>query len=72
MKQGDFEMYCEPDGAFFPMNEIAASKIALHAFEEPFGCNGDTSYGDHLFLILGITSLDALSTIKISTFSTHR
>ena len=49
MKQGDFEMYCEPQGAFFPMDERAASLIVLHEFAEPFGCNGGTAYGDHLF-----------------------
>ncbi|HCL3713518.1 TPA: hypothetical protein N2B46_003761 [Pseudomonas aeruginosa] len=49
MKQGDFEMYCEPQGAFFPMDECAASLIVLHEFAEPFGCNGSTAYGDHLF-----------------------
>ncbi len=49
MKQGDFEMYCEPQGAFFPMDEHAASLIVLHEFVEPFGCNGSTAYGDHLF-----------------------
>lgn len=46
---GDFEMYCEPQGAFFPMDERAASLIVLHEFVEPFGCNGSTAYGDHLF-----------------------
>lgn len=49
MKQGDFEMYCEPQGAFFPMDRRTASQIVLHEFVEPFGCNGSTSYGDHLF-----------------------
>lgn len=36
MKQGDFELFCEPDGAFFPMDEQAASQIVLHTFSEPF------------------------------------
>ena len=49
MKQGDFEMYCEPQGAFFPMDERAASLIVLREFAEPFGGNGSTAYGDHLF-----------------------
>ena len=49
MKQGDFEMYCEPQGAFFPVDERAASRIVLHEFAEPFGCNGSTVYGDHYF-----------------------
>jgi hypothetical protein len=45
MKQGDFE----PQGAFFSVDERAASPIVLHEFAEPFGCNGSTAYGDHLF-----------------------
>lgn len=49
MKQGDFELFCEPDGAFFPMDEQAASQIVLQTFSEPFGGCADTSYGDHLF-----------------------
>jgi len=31
------------------MDERAASLIVLHEFAEPFGCNGSTAYGDHLF-----------------------
>jgi hypothetical protein len=49
MKQGDFELFCEPSGAFFPMSERAASHIRLHAFPEPFGACADTSYGDYFF-----------------------
>jgi len=49
IKQGDFEMYCEPSGAFFPMSKEAASLIVLEVIAEPFGCNGSTSYGDHFF-----------------------
>ena len=49
MKQGDFEMYCEPQGAFFPVDERAAFMIVLHECVEPFGCNGSRAYGDHLF-----------------------
>ena len=44
MKQGDFEMFCEPKGAFFPMNKSEASKIVLHEFSEPFECNSDVIY----------------------------
>lgn len=47
IKQGDFEMYCEPQGAFFPMDKRAASLIVLKEFHEPFGCNASTAYGDH-------------------------
>lgn len=49
MKQGDFEMYEEPQGAFFPTNEQEASGIVLHLFEEPFACNGNCSYGVDFF-----------------------
>lgn len=31
------------------VDERAASLIVLHGFAEPFGCNGSTAYGDHLF-----------------------
>jgi hypothetical protein len=37
MKQGDFEMYCEPQGAFFSMDERAASLIVLHELAGPPG-----------------------------------
>lgn len=33
----------------FEMDKLAASLIVLHEFAEPFGCNGSTAYGDHLF-----------------------
>lgn len=49
MKQGDFELYCEPTGAFFPMSEHDATQIVLHGCAEPFGGCADTSYGDHFF-----------------------
>ncbi|MDN2677946.1 DUF5710 domain-containing protein [Janthinobacterium sp. SUN033] len=45
MKQGDFAIYCEPGGAFFPMDEYATSKISLQSVHEPFCCNGDAAYG---------------------------
>lgn len=52
MKQGDFQIYCEPDGAFLPMDEEAASQIVLHHIDEPFVCNGDhgfdVSYFDYM------------------------
>ena len=48
-KQGDFQMYCDPQGAFFPIDKQAASLITLHEFTEPFGCNGNTAYGNNLF-----------------------
>jgi len=49
MKQGDFDMYCEPRGAFYPMDEVDASLILLHKFAEPFGCTGSRMYGDFPF-----------------------
>jgi len=48
MKQGDFAMYCEPGGAFYPMDEDAVSSIKLEAVSAPFSCNGETSYDDLL------------------------
>ncbi len=44
MKQGDFAMHCEPGGAFFPMDEEDVSSIKLQHVNEPFSCNGSTSY----------------------------
>jgi len=34
--QGDFELYCEPEGAFMPMSAEAAGSIQLHEVLEPF------------------------------------
>jgi hypothetical protein len=36
MKQGDFELYCEPEGAFMPISAAAAARIQLHDVPEPF------------------------------------
>ncbi len=49
MKQGDFELMCEPEGAFFPMEEAAAAQILLLPSSEPFCAGADASYGDRLF-----------------------
>ena len=46
MKQGDFELHCEPSGAFLPMDSQDASRITLYAVAGPFACNGGTSYGE--------------------------
>jgi hypothetical protein len=35
-QQPDFELYCEPEGAFMPTSEEAAEFITLYEFEEPF------------------------------------
>jgi len=49
MKQGDFSMYCEPQGAFFSLNQQDASRIVLHLVPEPFhGDFGSYSYGVEL------------------------
>ena|ERR1700757_4550630 len=53
MKQGDFELFSEPGGGFFPMDEQEATRLALHEVKAPFSCSSDQSYGSHLDLILG-------------------
>jgi hypothetical protein len=35
-KQGDFELYCEPEGAFMPISEEEAAFIRLFEVSEPF------------------------------------
>jgi len=49
MKQGDFGLYCEPGGAFFPMSPDDARDIRIQTVEQPFGCRGNGAYGDQLF-----------------------
>lgn len=34
-RQDDFELYCEPEGAFAPMSASAARAICLHWYPEP-------------------------------------
>lgn len=36
MKQGDFEMHCEPQGAFMPLYPEDATRTVLHHVGEPF------------------------------------
>jgi len=48
VKQGDFEMYSEPEGAFFPVDEYAASQISLSEVAEPFGCNGSSAFASFI------------------------
>jgi hypothetical protein len=36
LKQEDCELYCEPEGAFLPISEVAAASILLHDVREPF------------------------------------
>lgn len=48
MKQGDFELYNEPGGAFQPIDLAAASRFTLHRFHELFACNG--TYGSNYLL----------------------
>ena len=35
-QQADFDVYCEPEGAFMPISAEAAKKIWLHEVPEPF------------------------------------
>jgi hypothetical protein len=35
-KQGDFELYCEPEGAFMPISGQAAAMIRFYEVPEPF------------------------------------
>jgi hypothetical protein len=35
-KQRDFELYCEPEGAFMPISKQAAAHIRLYEVPEPF------------------------------------
>jgi hypothetical protein len=35
-QQGDFDLYCEPEGAFVPISPDAAAKIRLVKVREPF------------------------------------
>lgn len=46
MKQGDFMLYDEPCGAFYPIDERMAANITLHPINEPFGSNGHIIYGE--------------------------
>ena len=41
MKHGDFELYQEPSGAFFPLSSSDAEKITLHPNSTNFHCSGD-------------------------------
>lgn len=45
MKQGDFDMYCEPGGAFCPMDEEDESLITVHMVHEAFeaSCGGNSN-----------------------------
>lgn len=40
-KQGDFQIYSEPQGGFLLIREQDATKITLHPVNEAFVCNGD-------------------------------
>lgn len=48
-KQGDFQMFCEPGGAFFPMDKAEAAAIKLQKIAEPFDCSGDIGYDSFPF-----------------------
>jgi hypothetical protein len=46
MKQGDFELHCEPSGAFLLIDAREAARVTLHHVAKPFACNGDLSDGE--------------------------
>lgn len=46
LKQGDYGLFCDPGGAFYPVDERDAGLIILHEFSEQFGCNGASVYGN--------------------------
>ena len=43
--QGDFFLYSEPEGAFFPTSPEGLARIRVIPMEEAFACHGDSSYG---------------------------
>lgn len=45
MKQGDFNLYCEPGGAFLPIDDHAVARIRSQVVRASFGCRGSTAYG---------------------------
>ena len=44
-KQGDFFLYSEPGGAFFPMTQADADAIRATLVDRPFSASGSTGYG---------------------------
>ena len=44
MKQGDFNLYCEPGGAFAPLGEYEAAQITVHEINELFEGECSLSY----------------------------
>lgn len=48
VKQGDFKMYQEPHGAFFPMDEAEAARITVYRVNEPFEADASSVEGFHL------------------------
>jgi len=49
--QGDHFLYGEPDGTFFFMSEVEVDGIRTSAIDEPFACQGDTSYSSLIDLL---------------------
>lgn len=45
MKQGDFNLYCEPGGAFLPIEDYTVASIRRQTVGASFGCRGSTAYG---------------------------
>lgn len=44
-KQGDFFLYSEPGGAFFPTSQADADVIKITTIAKPFSAHGDIGYG---------------------------
>ena len=50
MKQGDFQLHCEPQGAFVPLYEEDVADMILHPVNEAFAAeDGGYSYGVEFF-----------------------
>jgi hypothetical protein len=46
MKQGDFELFCEPDVAFLPFSARRAAEIRVEEVRDPFEAfAGEYTYG---------------------------
>ncbi len=51
--QGDFFLYSEPGGAFFPTSQAASDEIQVIPVAEAFACIGDCSYGSISDMLAG-------------------
>lgn len=46
MKQGDFNLHCEPCAAFMPLYERDVARMVYHQINEPFEMNHKGGYGE--------------------------